>query len=312
MRSRRECARAGSPLRYFAGIVLLTLATSVPAFANQPPGRGVSLPAILMMPMMALLTALGGGYAILRSRPKSSSSIASRIVGWMGIAFLVFFGAAHEGGGLLVTLFLGVIALKRAGQMIIWGVAPSARRHSAAQPGAETDSGATASAPSMALVGGLRLVTFGVIMGMTALFLCGSAFAFIGYWPGIHEHYQVLNLRRFLVDELAYGHAQKQQTGQTRFCVIGGGQAGYWGEVLEKDKNVHIEFSPDRSHFTVFLLPNSHFPPWPYSLFTTQGSYRVDESGQIRMIRAHRKDEVCPANAPVVRQVKENEVVEDY
>ena len=66
MRSRRFA------LRYFAGIVLLTLATSVPAFANQPPGPGVSLPAILMMPMMALLTALGGG---LRHSSQSSEII---------------------------------------------------------------------------------------------------------------------------------------------------------------------------------------------------------------------------------------------
>ncbi len=37
-----------------------------PAFANQPPGPMVSLPMILILPVMILLTLIGGGYGIRR------------------------------------------------------------------------------------------------------------------------------------------------------------------------------------------------------------------------------------------------------
>jgi hypothetical protein len=259
-----------------------------------------------MLPMMALLTALGGGYAILRSPTKGT--LVRRFL----LGFLLFVLAAiHEAFGLLVTVLLCILALKRAVRLFVWGIKARASEADPFKLGSESD--ITPINPSEAGVRSWRLISAGIALAVITVFLTGSAFAFIGYWPDFHEHLQVLTLRRFLAEEIAYGRAQLKQFGQTRFRAIGDGkESDTWGEGLASDKNVRIEFSPDRSHFTVLLLPNSRFPFWPYSLFTTQGSYRADESGQIRMIRVHRADEVCPPDAPVIRQVTENEVVEDY
>jgi hypothetical protein len=287
-------------------IALLALACEIPAYANQPPGPGVALPAVLMLPMMALLTALGGGYAILRN-PSKGSLLRRFLLGLV----LFLLAAMHEVFGLLVTVLLCIIALERAVRLFVWGVKASASGTAPFKLGSGSDT--TPTTPSEATVSSWRLVSAGIAIAVIAVFLTGSAFAFIGYWPGIQEHFQVLTLRRFLAEEIAYGRAQLKQFGQTRFRAIGDGkESDNWGERLARDKNVRIEFSPDRSHFTVLLLPSSRFPFWPYSLFTTQGSYRADEIGQIRMIRVHREDEVCPPDAPVIRQVTENEVVEDY
>ena len=299
----------GNTVRHCAVIAVLAFGTAVPAYANQPPGPGVLFPAILMIPMVELFTALGGAYVLLRRQPKGRFSFGLRIL--FGVV-LFLFGATHEGAGALVTLVLCAFALVRAIRMVIWGVAPRTRPLAPAPPPSAVSSDGLALAAPMAAAHDWRMATAGVAMGLAAVFLCGSAFAFVGYWPEFQEHYQLSAVRRFLAAQLAYGHAQKQQFGHTQFAAVGDDEAANLAEELRHDKNVRIEFSPDHSHFTVLLLPNSRFPHWPYSLFTSQGSYRADESGQIRMIRAHRTDEVCPPDAPVVSQVTENEVVKDY
>ena len=42
---------------------------------------------------------------------------------------------------------------------------------------------------------------------------------------------------------------------------------------------------------------------FPYNYFVSCPSYRADETGQIRMVMVHQKDEKCPADAPIVIQV---------
>jgi hypothetical protein len=71
-----------------------------------------------------------------------------------------------------------------------------------------------------------------------------------------------------------------------------------------------VDFDPDDKHFTVYVLPYSKFPPWPYRIWTKQGSYRADETGQIRMIWVKRVDEICPADAPIVIKVDEEDIRE--
>ncbi len=74
--------------------------------------------------------------------------------------------------------------------------------------------------------------------------------------------------------------------------------------------NTKGRLSPGKPNRTSQVLPYSEFPPWPYGHWTKQGSYRADETGQIRMIWAKRADEVCPADAPIVMKVEEKDIRE--
>lgn len=274
-----------------ACIFVFALLSVSPAFANQPPGPGVGLPQILMLPMMALFTALGGGYAILRAEKKTRLGKAAK---WIAIVVLFVLGFTHEGFSMLVTVLFGVFAISRGARMIRWGMRSA---KSPAMPGAAVQT--------------WRLITAGALMSAMALFLIGSALVFVNYWPDIYQRWQIINLKRVLASEIAYGRAQKQQTGETRFYRIksGDNNDGYADELL-RHGNVRVDFSSDQKHFTIYILPYSKFPPWPYRLFTKQGSYRADEGGQIRMVQVQRRDQVCPPDAPVVMTVQEEDISE--
>ena len=148
-------------------------------------------------------------------------------------------------------------------------------------------------------------------MSVIALYLAGSALVFVSYWPDAFQHMQISDLKKILASEIAYGRAQKQQTGETRFYPIKPREdRDHYEENLLRHGNVRVDLSPDEKHFTVFILPYSAFPPWPYRVWTKQGSYRADESGQIRMIQVQRQDQVCPTDAPVVMKVEEEDISE--
>jgi hypothetical protein len=270
-------------------IAAFVLGSVTPVMANQPPGPGVSLPQTLMLPLMALFTALGGAYSILRAEKKSRFGKAGK---WLAIVVLFVFGFTHEGASLLVTCLFGAVALHRGVRMVRWGLKPPA----------------PAAVPSPG-VPGWRLISAGTMMSLVALYLMGSAVVFVNYWPDIYQRLQVTQLKRLLASEIAYGRKQKEQTGETRFYRIKPGDDSEWyTQELLHHGNVRLDFNPDEKHFTIYLLPYSKFPPSPYRFWTKQGSYRADETGQIRMVWAGRADEVCPADAPVVMKVEEEDI----
>ena len=61
---------------------------------------------------------------------------------------------------------------------------------------------------------------------------------------------------------------------------------------------------------TVYMLPMGKMPFFPFNYLTSQPSYRADETGRIRMLRVHRRNHLCPEDAPVVMRV-ETEDIED-
>jgi hypothetical protein len=283
-----------------------------PALANQPPGPGMSLPQILMLPMIALLTALGGGYAILRLRKRSRFI---RIVRGGVITILFLLGFTHEGFSMLVTLIFGVLALVRGIRMIVWGAKPAKPAESAeSEPSDSPEPGASPEkSPSQEpwpKVSRWRLITAGMLLSVVAIYLMGSALVFVNYWPDSYQYSQVEYLKKLLASEIAYGRTQKQQTGETRFHRIKPGEVGpwYYSEILLRHGNVRVDFSPDDKHFTIYILPYASFPPWPYRFWTNQGSYRADESGEIRMVRVREQNQICPPDAPVVMKVEESDI----
>jgi hypothetical protein len=278
-----------TPAKRAAWIGLFALVSVAPAFANQPPGPGVSLPQTLMLPMMALFTALGGGYAILRSKKKSRSRTVTK---WIAIVALFLFGFTHEGASLMVTILFGAVVIYRGARMIRWGDALWAI------PG---NAGVS--------IRPWRLIIAGALMNLIALYLVGSALVFVNYWPDSYQHMQLTDLKKILASEIAYGRTRKQQTGETRFYPIKARQdRDRYEEDLLRHGNVRVDFSSDERHFTVYVLPYSAFPPWPYLFWTKQGSYRADESGQIRMVWVQRRDQLCPSDAPVVMKVEEEDI----
>ena len=274
-------------------LAFFIFAFAVPAFANQPPGPGVALPQILMLPLMAAFTAVGGGYAILKARrQKEKLYKLRRISTWVIVTFLFVFGFTNEGASVIVTFVFALFAVQRAIRLMVWGI--RSKPAPAAAPGPRTPS--------------WRLITAGALLIVVVLFLMGSAVAFVDYWPDLHEHYQVQAARAFIASEIAYGRDQQQRTGEVRYYRIKAGEDRPWFTHYLAARNARVEFSADDKHFTVYILPSSRFPFWPYSYLTTQGSYRGDESGKIRMIRVRQRDQLCPPNAPVVMTVSEDDI----
>src|SRR5258708_7033762 len=154
-----------SLIKRFCLAVVLVLVGVSPTLANQPPGPGVSLPQILMLPLMALLTAVGGAYSILRAEKKSRLGRAGKSV---AVAVLFLLGFMHEFASMLVTCVFGAIAIYRGVRMVRWGWKPAASAPM-------TDSGPR----------GWRLTRAGVALCVVALFLTGSAVVFVGYWPDL-------------------------------------------------------------------------------------------------------------------------------
>jgi hypothetical protein len=259
--------------------------------ANQPPGPGVALPQVFMLPMMALLTALGGGYAILHAETKSRGE---KVTKWISIVVLFLFGFTHEGASTMVTCLFGAAVVYRGVRMISWGM------HFKASPGKPRP-----------MVPSWRLIPAGLLMILAAFYLIGSALVFVSYWPDAYEGMQVAALKKVLASEIAYGRTQKQRTGEVRFYRIkAGDDSDRYAEELLHHGNVRVDFSPDAKHFSVYILPYSKFPPWPYRSWTKQGSYRADESGTIRMVWVQQQGEVCPADAPIVMKVAEDDIRE--
>ncbi len=79
-------------------------------------------------------------------------------------------------------------------------------------------------------------------------------------------------------------------------------------DFFRTSSNVRLEFDEGRMHFTVYMLPSSRFPFFPFNYMTSQPSYRADETAQIRMIRVNRKDDLCPPDAPVVMKVGKQDI----
>src|SRR5574338_174546 len=97
--------------------LLLLTVFALPAYANQPPGPQVVLAEVLILPIMMLLTTLGGGYAILRSRPTTRRGVKPVLA-----VVIILLSGMHEMYGLLVALVFGALAIVRGFQMIYWGI----------------------------------------------------------------------------------------------------------------------------------------------------------------------------------------------
>ncbi len=271
----------------FAPMFILLQASS--AFANQPPGPQTVLAVVVILPIMVLLTFLGGGYAIMklqREKPKKR-----RFLPPLAAVLAVIVSAAHSGLGALVVVIFGVTAVVRGLKMFIWGIKRLCSK----------------SVPEY-LKGAVhwRLLTSGLILVLIALFISGMGLAFASWWPT--DEYRETKLKEFTAYHIAYSRLHSTENGRPLYPKLAK-ESDVYKDFFSLKQDIRLEYDDDGESFTVYMLPDK-LPFFPYNYMTSTGTYRADESGKIRMIQTHKRDETCPADAPVVMEVGEEEIVE--
>jgi hypothetical protein len=270
-------------LYVFAGIFFSTGT----AMANNPPSGQTFLSVIAILTLMIIFSMIGGAYEVLKRLEPDTSSKALPI---LGIAMAIIFSMAHEGFAALVTVIFGIIAIVRGIQMLGWGLGALARGAKpvyldAARP--------------------WRLIASSVFLMTLTVFLVGFSLVFHGSvvkeykYRGMEEA-----LKEFVAHQIVYAHGKKAKTGRSRFDEAA--QDVY----LRAYPNSRVEYSPDGNHFTV-VLPPEDVPFFPYNYMTAVPSYRADETGQIRMIRAKRKGQLCPVDAPVIMKINVQDIKQE-
>jgi len=271
-------------------VIAIILVGTQPAAANQPPGAHVILAEVLILPIMALLSLFGGAYVIINHKKKKTRKLQTVIVAIVAIVV----SGMHEAFGVLVALVFGIYALIRAFQMLSWGI--NARSFNQAH---EYLAGANPR----------RLITAGVSLIVITVFLAGMAVAFVGFWPTIGQASHEIQLKNFVTHHIAYVRWAAKRSTQATDRQMADDIINMW-ELKPPNSLVSIEYSQDRNHFTVYMLPMGKMPFFPFNYLTSQPSYRADETGRIRMLRVHRRNHLCPEDAPVVMRV-ETEDIED-
>lgn len=275
---------------------LLTLMAVQPAMANQTSGPYVLLSELLILPVMVVLTLMGGGYLIMnRLRPEKSRARKFLFIIGMVVVFLV--SGMHEAVSVGIAFIFGIIALRRGFRMISWG--------REARP--------VNNAPGhLRQANPWRLIPAGGLLIASTIFLIGMAIAFFGYFPEMALEDKEAVLKKFVAHQLAYARLAKSERGEIRYHKITNNDPEYQNffdnsPFFHQHHTVHFNYSADEKYFTVYVLPVG-FPLFPYNYLTPRPSYRADETGQIRMIRVHKQNVLCPPDAPVVREVQEEDI----
>lgn len=249
--------------------ILLVLSTAIPVLANQPPGPQVILSEILILPAMIIFSMIGGAYAVLSQIQKKNPWVLLVVLSILAILL----SGMQEGIGALVAITFGVIALQRGVRMIMWGFHARSNHEKPEH---------------LIKVKSWLMIPSSVFLVTITFFLVGMAVAFVGYWPEIGHERREKNLKEFITRQIAYRQLDKSKKDE----LFGG----------------LVEIFEDKELFTTYMLPSERFPLFPYNYLTTQSSYRADETGQIRMIRVHKKEHLCPADAPVVMKIGKKDI----
>lgn len=255
----------------------LSLLMVKPAFANQPPGGQMMLAEISILPLMALFTAIGGGYEL--KEQFNGKDIKGKSTIKVILIFIIFlFSMAHEMFSVLGTIAFGFLAIRRSIALIKWGIQ---------QHGVPT-----------------RLIASGSLLALITCFLVGGAVAFLGYFPQ-GSKYEMERLKRFTAYQIALARRTKDQAGNPQFIY----RPNNFETVnfLQSAGNT-IDFAHDGKGFTILQLPKRKLPFFPYNFLTAYPSFRADQTGQIRMIMVNNENIICPSDAQVVSKVEESDI----
>ena len=276
-----------------ANVVLIVNAQ--PAMANIGPDLNVPLALTLMLLAIPLLSLIGGIYEIFDRKGERKSNILPAAAGIFG----VILSAAIVGVGIFVALVVFIYGLMRAVQMLNWGFQAGSFGNNRGY---------------LYFASPLRLIGAGVSLILISVFLTGMAIAFSGYssFPYTLAGSGYINMEQFVSNHIAYSRLENEKEGtqgesDTLPPLPGRNNVP---SLKSPGSNVRIEYNHDNHRVTVYILPSRRFPFFPYNYLISQPSYRADETGEIRMIRVHRQDQICPNDAPVVQRIEDQEIEE--
>jgi len=277
-------------------LAVLLVITFIPvaALANNPPAPPVALAGLLILPLMALFTILGGGYAAMANEGKSPTR-RRRTLTVIGCVVGIIVLASHEGWGLIIPPLFAFVAIKRAVRMI--------------RCGRKADNSEVGKRISPA-----RLYSMAVVLITVSILLAGTGVAFLGKYPGYGVEG---DLKRFVAVQLEAKEksAQEKQGGSFIMPHINseaGGDLQYTVSIgslvftsLHQNKNrflpkytTKFEVPENLGSFQIRAYPTS-FPFFPYNYIQPQPSFFADETGAIRTIQVTEAGVLCPSDAPI-------------
>jgi hypothetical protein len=266
-------------------IAFLIAFSATPLLANNPPGPQMLFSLISILPFMALLTLVGGGYALMR-RLGIKRRIGAKTA---AVVFAFVFGAISEGYMLPVAVIFAIAAIVRAIHLIHWGI----RARGTDPEGPFRD------------VKPARMIMAGVVLIPIVFVAEATIFAFLGaYEYGMEYRYP--GMRKYVAYRLALRTPPSPE--RSRLEADAAKNFENYSEYMNRFRDTstirlfRIE-EQKNNHFAVYLVPAvMKFPFWPYDRWFSAPTYRADDSGDIRMTYVHSR-QWCPANAPVVDRV---------
>lgn len=288
---------------YFPLALLLIFIFAQPAMAGEPPAPQELLIDALIFAIMIILTFIGGGYTILnrlqekRSRFQKAISIIGSILAGITI---IFYSLAFSRASFF---FLGVMAIQRGLRMIKWGIT--------SRSGRETPAYLLKANPR-------RLVLAGCFLVLIIPFIMNVAITFSEYTMKMaylerRKGGREENLAGLVTVEIAKTRLTRKARELIREEKGEGSRFIVKKKALRpldlKEENILIEDSRDGKGFTIYMLP-LFLPSFPYNylISRSQPTYRADETGKIRMMHVSKKDMRCTPDAPVVMQIKEEDI----
>jgi uncharacterized membrane protein HdeD (DUF308 family) len=274
-------------------IVLVLGSLLVPgvALANQPPAFQLAMATLIALPLMMVLTLLGGGYAVMREREKGPRRW-TLLPGFLAALVAIVFAATHESAAVMVLFVFTLIAVARGCMMLWWG---------------------------LRLRGGggirkYRLMAGGPCMVFGSIVLFAFSASFHAWRPNVAEVEE--ELQKLVAYQQVVAEQNRAQhtvplyeqptkgddelrfegwTANLRPVGIGGSATG--------SRQFETEFllGPGGDSFEVRI--------WPRRIPLGQSlpSFYADETGELRMVRVRHANERCPENAPVYYKVTETD-----
>ncbi|MEZ0375166.1 MAG: hypothetical protein ACAI44_39130 [Candidatus Sericytochromatia bacterium] len=282
------------------------------AWANNPPGPQMLAFEALIVPMVVLLTAWGGGYALIKKRMSVLPVLA--FVG--GLVFSLM----HQANAAMVALAFGAWGLARGLTMIRWGILANK-----AEPSAELEKLQAANlapvedeeleqlqAEKPAPVHAGRMLTAGILTACLSVLMGGLTGYFVLWFPSTFSIER--DFKTFQEKQQAYAEGHKTADGKPRFMQMRQDGSGVLlldpSDPLEGKAlfgRIHLTnyvYTPsfnqakDGSSFQLWVTPTT-FPAFPLNLISPMPAYYTDQTGQVRMVRRVWADQKCPVDAPV-------------
>ena len=287
-------------------IFLLIFLSADPAMANEPPSAQSALAMIMILPLMAFFSLIGGAYPIMARYRKAIGCLT------FGAAIIaIFFALAFEPIAFIVTIIFGIYAIIRGFQMLLWGFVTLFSK------GKPKDLNLIGAKP-------WRLIPAGCFILLVTVSLCGMMVAYhkdlrSPYWWLRKEKREEV-LKEFIGYQLAHARIQKSRGELSLFDKIPKNDPKYLeffdisSSAIESSSkiftlNVDTEYDKEGKHFTIYMLPEPDtFWPFPFSYIFPKPSFRADDTGKIRMVHVSKVDHRCPADAPVVDKIGEKDI----